>query len=212
MLERTAMITMSTLLLATGGLLSPRLHAAEASHQGACTALSMLRDQGVISLETRARQGRCEVDIEAASGRALVRQQRVVEAIAQAVCAALPVLTPDPLGAPKLSMRMPAGCAELSATALFGADASGWIPPRSLAPRYPPAAVEQGLQGRSWVAMIVGRDGTVVATILRQSSGHPILDDAALADVRTWRFTRADPAVVPPRFTLAQVPMTYLLD
>ncbi|MCF7749491.1 energy transducer TonB [Bacillus subtilis subsp. subtilis] len=95
---------------------------------------------------------------------------------------------------------------------MFGDDASTWNPPRAVAPRYPPAAADEGLQGRSMVVMIIDKDGRVVAAILRESSGYAVLDDAAIAEVRTWRFTRADPAVAAPTFSLAQMPMRYVLD
>jgi protein TonB len=49
--------------------------------------------------------------------------------------------------------------------------------------RYPPAARAAKLEGRSVIAFRVGSDGRVQSRRILQSSGHAVLDQAALAAV-----------------------------
>ncbi|MEG2804174.1 TonB family protein [Stenotrophomonas sp.] len=201
------------LLLAT--LLPLDAAAAGAAKAEACAALSrlpLLKDVGVLSMDMRARRGRCEVEVQAGSLPALRRQQTVVEAMTRAACGQAPALSLGNQVAPTLYSLLPARCSTGRITTLFGEDASTWNPPPVRSPRYPSAAAKDGLQGRSIVAMLIDTEGKVVAAIVRGSSGHAVLDAAAIAEVHTWRFTRADPAVPPPVLSVAQVPVTYVLD
>jgi protein TonB len=50
--------------------------------------------------------------------------------------------------------------------------------------RYPRAAAREGLQGRVELAMRIGNDGHVLAIRVASTSGHGILDDAALDAAR----------------------------
>jgi len=59
---------------------------------------------------------------------------------------------------------------------------------------YPEAAIQQGLEGNVLVLLLVDEHGEVVAARVEQSSGHPLLDDAA---VRAVRRLRALPGDVP---------------
>lgn len=188
---------------------------AGAGKADACAALSrlpLLKDVGVLSLDMRDRRGRCEVEVQAGSLPALRRQQTVVEAMSRAACGEAPALSLGNQVAPTIYSALPARCSTGRITALFGEDASTWNPPPVRSPRYPPGAANEGLQGRSIVAMLIDSEGRVVAAIVRRSSGHAVLDAAAIAEVHTWRFTRADPAVPPPALTVAQVPVTYVVD
>jgi protein TonB len=70
---------------------------------------------------------------------------------------------------------------------------------------YPPQAVAQGLEGTALVTVFFDPDGSVIAVRLERSSGHAILDDAALAAVRSLRTlpqTVATETLVPVRFRL----------
>jgi protein TonB len=58
-------------------------------------------------------------------------------------------------------------------------------------PVYPPRAVEFGLTGTVLVRARVGPDGTTAETRLWRSSGHALLDAAAIAAVRRWEFEAA---------------------
>ena len=58
-------------------------------------------------------------------------------------------------------------------------------------PPYPFAAVRQGAEGRVLLSAEVLPDGRVGRVSLEKSSGHALLDAAALNTVRSWRFTPA---------------------
>jgi protein TonB len=58
-------------------------------------------------------------------------------------------------------------------------------------PPYPLSAVRQGAQGRVLLSVEVLPDGRAGRVRLEQSSGHALLDTAAMNTVRTWRFTPA---------------------
>jgi protein TonB len=53
---------------------------------------------------------------------------------------------------------------------------------------YPDAARRAGIQGRARVAMTIDPQGAVVDATILASSGFAILDQAALASARQWRF------------------------
>ena len=60
------------------------------------------------------------------------------------------------------------------------------------APKYPRIARRKGYQGTVLIEVLVNREGRVKDARLLQSSGHSILDKAALGSVKTWIF---DPAM-----------------
>ena len=62
-------------------------------------------------------------------------------------------------------------------------------PPRP--PQYPARAVDLGLTGTVMVRALVSPDGDTQETRLWRSSGHPLLDAAAIAAVRRWAFEPA---------------------
>ncbi len=70
---------------------------------------------------------------------------------------------------------------------------------------YPPEAIERGLEGEALVLLFLDQSGNVAAARLEASSGHALLDDAA---VRAARMLRALPdsapreALLPVRFRL----------
>jgi len=61
----------------------------------------------------------------------------------------------------------------------------------SPAPAYPALALRQQITGRVVLRVRVDVDGTVMAASVMRSSGHAILDEAALEGVRQWRFQPA---------------------
>lgn len=70
---------------------------------------------------------------------------------------------------------------------------------------YPAAAIAQGLEGEALVLLIIDENGQVSAARLEQSSGHRLLDDAALRAVRSLRSLPADAprdSLLPVRFRL----------
>jgi protein TonB len=68
------------------------------------------------------------------------------------------------------------------------------IDPRSglSQPEYPAAAIRQGWEGRVLLRLTVGENGRVLAAELVRSSGHAVLDEAAIrAALRDWRLLPA---------------------
>jgi protein TonB len=59
------------------------------------------------------------------------------------------------------------------------------------APVYPPVARRLGEQGRVVLRVLVNAGGTADEVLLRSSSGHARLDDAARETVRAWKFVPA---------------------
>jgi protein TonB len=77
-------------------------------------------------------------------------------------------------------------------------------------PDYPTQSLRQREEGVALLSVEVGSDGRSGEIALKQSSGHPLLDQAAIQAVRRWMFepARVDGravsswAVVPVRFSL----------
>jgi TonB family protein len=83
--------------------------------------------------------------------------------------------------------------------------ATGMIEPRKILhvmPVYPEGARAAGVQGIVVIEAVVDRDGNVTEPRVIQSV--PLLDDAALAAVRQWKYrpTRVDGVAVPFSMTL----------
>lgn len=57
---------------------------------------------------------------------------------------------------------------------------------------YPLEAIARGLEGEAVVLFVLDETGTVVAARIEQSSGHKILDDAALRAIYRFRSLPAD--------------------
>lgn len=73
------------------------------------------------------------------------------------------------------------------------------------APRYPSIARRRGLHGRVVILVELSPDGTINHAIIDHSSGHRILDHAALKAVKHWRFSDG----LRRKLT---IPITFLLD
>jgi protein TonB len=58
-------------------------------------------------------------------------------------------------------------------------------------PAYPSQARRLGIQGTTLLHVLVSEDGRVAEVIVRQSAGHPDLDQAAADAVRRWQFEPA---------------------
>lgn len=59
------------------------------------------------------------------------------------------------------------------------------------APSYPVVARRLGWQGKVLVSVEVLADGHAGQVILQRSSGHPVLDEAALSAIKGWHFNPA---------------------
>jgi protein TonB len=64
-------------------------------------------------------------------------------------------------------------------------------------PIYPAEAIRQRLEGEVLLNAEVAATGEVTQISIARSSGHPILDAAALTAVRNWRFQPAHENQVP---------------
>ncbi|MGH7156349.1 MAG: energy transducer TonB [Acetobacteraceae bacterium] len=78
-------------------------------------------------------------------------------------------------------------------------------------PTYPEIARRRGEQGRTVLRVNVGADGQPLNVAVAVSSGFPVLDAAASAAVRAWRFipaTRGGQSIP----AIAEVPVQFRLD
>jgi len=55
-------------------------------------------------------------------------------------------------------------------------------------PIYPAALLKKGVGGKVLIACTVSPEGLTISTSIKQSSGHPDLDKAAIAAVNRWKF------------------------
>lgn len=76
------------------------------------------------------------------------------------------------------------------------------------APAYPADALAAGRTGRVVVRVSIDTNGAVLEAQLHRSSGHVSLDQAALAAVRRWRFSKAEEAQTVRR---VDVPIDFVL-
>jgi len=77
-------------------------------------------------------------------------------------------------------------------------------------PRYPPIARRRGYEGRVMLYVKVLADGTVGDLEVRETSGHAMLDRAAVKTVRKWKF---EPALREgrPRTMWVEVPIRFVI-
>ena len=76
---------------------------------------------------------------------------------------------------------------------------------------YPAQAVADRLQGTVLLRFRITPEGRVAQLELLSSSGHPILDAAAVRAVRAWRFIPARRAGLPVATTV-RLPVRFELD
>jgi protein TonB len=82
---------------------------------------------------------------------------------------------------------------------------------RNPLPRYPRTARRRGIEGRVILRVVVGADGLPLSIDVHESSGHSILDRAAVKAFRKWRFQparRAGTAVTAP----VDIPISFRLQ
>ena len=78
------------------------------------------------------------------------------------------------------------------------------IPGHNEPPRYPFLARRRHIEGTVVVELDIDANGEVTATRLAESSGCRLLDDAAVQQLRRWKFTPARGALGPVSCTLRQ--------
>ena len=79
------------------------------------------------------------------------------------------------------------------------------------APKYPPLALRRGWQGTVRLRVALDPDGHPTTVDLATSSGHAVLDEAALAAVRHWRFRPATRLGKPVAATV-EVPIVFRIS
>ena len=78
-------------------------------------------------------------------------------------------------------------------------------------PTYPVRAVVERLEGTVVLRVHVTSEGRVSAVEVFSSSGHAVLDAAAVRAVRNWQFTPAHRAGHPVSATV-RLPVRFVLD
>lgn len=76
-------------------------------------------------------------------------------------------------------------------------------------PRYPPAAVRQGLHGTVLLVVQVEPDGSVGAIRVGKSSGHRLLDEAAEDGAQRWRFNPGRSQEGQPVAAMVAIPVEF---
>ena len=77
-------------------------------------------------------------------------------------------------------------------------------------PKYPYAARRRGMEGRVVIEAVVDRGGTVATAVVAVSSGHRLLDRAALSAIKRWIFHPARRRGQAVGATIA-IPITFAL-
>ena len=77
-------------------------------------------------------------------------------------------------------------------------------------PVYPELARQKGWQGTVMLKTLVEKDGSCAQVVVEKSSGHVVLDEAALNAVKNWEFS---PARIgnEPYAVLTRVPIRFVL-
>jgi protein TonB len=78
-------------------------------------------------------------------------------------------------------------------------------------PHYPSLARRRGYEGQVLIQVALRADGRAAQVEVKKSSGHRVLDEAALAAVREWRFLPAHRGGQPVTATV-NVPISFRLD
>ena len=78
-------------------------------------------------------------------------------------------------------------------------------------PKYPPLAREKGYEGTVLLRVLVQADGRVGNLSIDRSSGHEVLDRAAVDSVKEWTFLPAQKGGKPVE-SLVLLPVKFKLD
>ncbi len=79
---------------------------------------------------------------------------------------------------------------------------------RTIPPVYPRIARESGWEGIVLVRVTVQPDGSPDSIKVRKSSGHPVLDNAAVDAVKKWKFSPAKDGNIPIR-SVVEIPINF---
>lgn len=91
----------------------------------------------------------------------------------------------------------------------FGADMdSPPTPVNRMPPQYPSGLLKKGIGGKVVVTCVIDAKGAIISTRIKQSSGQPELDKAALQAVSRWKFKPATRGGKPFQAT-CNIPFTF---
>lgn len=78
-------------------------------------------------------------------------------------------------------------------------------------PKYPRIAKRKGMQGQVLIEIWLDENGLQIKQIILQSSGHQVLDDAAMRAIKAWRFNghKAEGIALAHR---VRIPIRFNLD
>ncbi len=131
------------------------------------------------------------------------------------VQAAAPTLSPAPIVSAPLPSAVPESGPQAAAVAAPAANeimvtTDARFRARPASPEYPPRARQMGVEGTTVLRALVGETGDTLELIVWQGSGMRLLDEAALAAARQWRF---EPARRGDRLLTAwvEVPVRFIL-
>ena len=79
-----------------------------------------------------------------------------------------------------------------------------------VSPRYPDLARQAGIEGTVLLRVLVGKDGKVVSANVLQSDVTPMMEKAAVAAAKQFRFKPAKQRTVPVKATM-MVPIRFKL-
>jgi len=79
---------------------------------------------------------------------------------------------------------------------------------KTIPPVYPRIARESGWEGTVLVRVIIQADGSSDGIRVRKSSGHHVLDDAAIVAVKNWQFVPAKDGNIPVR-SVIEIPIHF---
>jgi periplasmic protein TonB len=192
-----------------GGAVTLALHAAAVaallSYEPARSALAAAAPIFVEFLSPpRPEQKKPEPVVAAPKPRAVAKRAppRVVAPIPEAPAASATPPPPVPVAAAPVAAPPP-----VTVTApIFNADYL-----QNPAPPYPPMSRRLREEGRVLLRVQVSTGGAATQVELRESSGHPRLDEAALEAVRRWRFVPARRGAEPVAAWVL-VPISFRLE
>lgn len=80
--------------------------------------------------------------------------------------------------------------------------------PNNREPRYPDELRRRQIEGRVMLRVVIGLDGSVDDVQIELTSGQPLLDESALAAIRTWKFEPARQGQRAVRFEV-RIPVNF---